>query len=321
MKSLIAKITFFILCFGITNTLSAQTKKEPKKTEAKQVHVELIDGNSIEGRLIERRGDTVVIESATLGVLNLNIKNIKNIDAVSAENLKSGRLWFENIHAPHGYVAPTAFNFRKGEGYYGNVFLFLNQVGYGFTDHFSVSGGTEIISFFSGDGSGGRSPQFFYLNPKFSYQVDKSLTLSAGSFIFFTNNGFSSGFTKTLVPYGLATLGNRNNNLSVGVFAPIVGGSNGSSVPLFMLSGQARVSRGISLMTENYIIKDQFSSSSLGFGISGFRFMSKSIAFNIGLMYGLGNNGDDFFDLGSGNSPFAPIPFLGLSVPFGKVRK
>lgn len=321
MQSFIKKIRFLILCLGITTTLSAQTKKELEKAEAKQVHVDLIDGNSIDGKLIERRGDTVVIESATLGILSVNIKNIKNIDAVSAENRKGGKLWFENIHAPNGYLAPTAFNLRKGEGYYGNIFLFLNQVGYGFTDHFSVSGGTEIISFFSGDGNGGRGPQFFYLNPKFSYQVDKSLTLSAGAFIFFTNNGFNSGFTKTLVPYGIATLGNRNNNLSVGVFSPIVGGSNGSNVPLFMLSGQARVSRGISLTTENYIIKDQSSSSSLSFGISGFRFMSKSIAFNIGLMYGLGNNGGNFFDLNGNNSAFAPIPFLGLSVPFGNKKK
>ena len=79
MKLLIEKIVFLILCFGITTALSAQTKKEAKKTEAKQVHVDLIDGNSIEGKLITRRGDTVVVESTTLGVLNLNIKNIKNI--------------------------------------------------------------------------------------------------------------------------------------------------------------------------------------------------------------------------------------------------
>ena len=170
MKSLIAKITFFILCFGIAAPLSAQTKKEPKKTEAKQVHIDLVDGSSIEGKLIARRGDTVVVESVTFGVLNLHIKNIKNIDAVSTENLKNGQSWFENVHAPHGYFAPTAFNFRKGEGYYGNIFLFFNQVGYGFTDHFSISGGTELVSIFIGDGGGnsGRRPQFFYLNPKFS---------------------------------------------------------------------------------------------------------------------------------------------------------
>ena len=67
MKSLIAQITLFILCVGITASLSAQTKKEPKKTEAKQVRIDLVDGSSIEGKLIARRGDTVVVESATFG--------------------------------------------------------------------------------------------------------------------------------------------------------------------------------------------------------------------------------------------------------------
>ena len=314
MKSLIAKIVFLVLCFGITTTLSAQTKKEPKKTEAKQVHIDLVDGNSIDGQLIERHGDTVVIESSTLGVLNVHIKNIKNIGAVSAENLKNGQSWFENIHAPHGYFAPTAFNFRKGEGYYGNIFLFISQVGYGFTDHFSVSGGTEIVSLFFGNDNGGRGPQLFYLNPKFSYQVDKSVTLGAGALVLFTSEATAA------VPYGIATLGNRNTNLSVGLGVPLLSGSRES--PLFILSGQARVLRGVSLMTENYISKNQFSSRASGIGTTGFRFMSKSIAFNIGLMYLINDSAVDFFDLGGGNSSsFIPIPFLGLSVPFGKAKK
>ncbi len=317
MKSLIAKITFFILCFCTTPTLSAQTKKEPKKTEAKQVHVDLVDGNSIDGQLIERRGDTVVIESAALGVLNVHIKNIKNIGSVSTENLKNGKSWFENIHAPHGYFAPTAFNFRKGEGYYGNIFLFFSQVGYGFTDHFSISGGTEMISIFLDDGGDGLGPQFFYLNPKFSYQVDKSVTLGAGALLFFINDG--GDFDKVPIPYGIATLGNRNNNFSVGLGVPIIR-DNTNRTPIFILSGQARVSRGVSLMSENYIIREAGFGTS-GVGTSGFRFMSKSIAFNIGLMYALSNSGDDFLDIGGGNGPFAPFPFLGLSVPFGKPKK
>ena len=316
MKSLIEKITFFILCFAIAAPLSAQIKKETKKKETKQVHIDLVDGNSIDGKLIERRGDTVVIESSTLGVLNVHIKNIKNIDAVSTENLKNGQSWFENVHAPHGYFAPTAFNFRKGEGYYGNIFLFFSQVGYGFTNNFSVSGGTELISIFFGEGGGnsGRRPQFFYLNPKFSYQVDKSVTLGAGALILFTSEA------NVPIPYCIATLGNRNTNLSVGLGVPIVRGSGSTNTPVFMLSGQARLSRGVSLMSENYIVREAGFGTS-GVGTTGFRFMSKSIAFNIGLMYVLSNNGDNFFDLGGGNSPFAPFPFAGLSVPFGKPKK
>lgn len=314
MKTPIFKIIILLLCFmNFVVSLSAQVKKEatPKETSkstTKQVHVDLKDGSSVEGKLIARRGDTVVIESATLGVLNLHIKNIKNIDALNSENLKNGQNWFENIHAPHNYFSPTAFNLRKGEGYYGNIFLFFNQVGYGFTDHFSLSGGTELISLLFSDG-GDRSPQFFYLNPKFSYQVDKSITLGVGAFIL-----WGSEIDKIPLPYGVVTLGNRNNNVSLAIGAPLVSG--GGSAPVFSISGQARIARGICLMSENHIINES-GVGTTGIGTSGFRFMSKSIAFNVGFMYSINSNGD-FFDT---DSPIVPFPFLGLNVPFGQKKK
>ena len=110
------------------------------------------------------------------------------------------------------------------------------------------------------------------------------------------------------------------SNLSVGLGAPIVSGVS-RTTPLFMLSGQARITQRISLMSENFFVNEQGVGTS-GFGITGFRFMSKSFAFNIGLMYAISNDGASFFDLGGGNnSAFAPVPFLGLSVPFGKKKK
>ena len=84
----------------------------------------------------------------------------------------------------------------------------------------------------------------------------------------------------------------------------------GETFPLFTASGQGRLARGVSIMTENFINNDG------NVGISGFRFMGKSVAFNIGLMYTFGTNSSGFDFFGEGDSPF--IPFLGLHVPFGK---
>ena len=309
MQQKILKIIVLLLCFvGINFSLSAQTKRE-KKPETKQVRIEMTDGNFVDGKLIERRGDTVVVESPTLGTLNLNIKNIKNIDALTAQNFKDGKFWFDNVHAPHGYVAPTGFNFRKGEGYYGNVFLFFNQVGYGFTDNFSISGGTEILTLF-GAGIGDFSwPQFLYINPKFSFQADKNLTVGVGMFLLFSRGDFGRGNQTIPFPYAVATLGNRNNNLSLGVGADV---SNGSTAKILTLSGQGRLTRGISLMSENYF------GGELNIGTTGFRFMNSSIAFNIGFMYVLNVGSSNSFD---NSDPVAPFPFLGLSVPFGSKKK
>ena len=304
MQQKILKITILVLCFvGTTFSLSAQTKPE-KKPETKQVHIEMTDGNFVDGKLIARRGDTVVVESPTLGTLNLDIKNIKNIDALTTQNFKDGKYWFDNIHAPHGYFMPTGFNFRKGEGYYGNVFLFFSQFGYGFTDNFSISGGTELITLLGGFDGETSWPAFFYLNPKFTFKADKNLTVGAGMFLIFARGGSS---TTVPFPYAVATFGNRDNNVSVGLGAGVSGGETGK---LLTLSAQGRLTRRISLMSENYFTNDAF-----GVGTTGFRFMNRSIAFNVGLMYSLGAEGD------FGDGPIAPFPFLGLSVPFSSKKK
>ena len=310
MQQKILKITIVFLCLAnLTISISAQTKPE-KKPKVQQVRVEMTDGNFINGKLIARRGDTVVLESATLGTLNLDIKNIKNVDALAAQSFKNGKYWFDNIHAPHGYLAPTGFNFRKGEGYYSNVFLFFSQVGYGFTDNFSVSGGTELVTLLGEafDG-GGNWPAFFYLNPKYSFKADKNITVGAGMFLFFSREDFGLGNDTNTIPfpYAVATFGNRDNNFSLGLGAGLSKGTTGKVVTL---SAQGRLTRGISLMSENYFLGD------LNVGTTGFRFMNTGIAFNVGLIYAFDSSGNGF-----DGEAFAPVPFLGLSIPFGSKKK
>jgi hypothetical protein len=84
------------------------------------------------------------------------------------------------------------------------------------------------------------------------------------------------------------------------------------------LSAQGRLARGVSLMTENYLttVGDNF-------GITGFRFMNKYFAFNIGGVYSLSNRSNGFnLGLGNGGSSGNPFSlFLGFNVPFGQRRK
>jgi hypothetical protein len=88
--------------------LSAQTKPEKKNEEPnKQVHIEMKDGSSLDGKLVARRGDTILIESSSLGMLNLNIKNINNINTASSQPTKTSMNWFDNVHAVHGFISPT----------------------------------------------------------------------------------------------------------------------------------------------------------------------------------------------------------------------
>jgi hypothetical protein len=303
MKIQLQQILLTLLLIGIiTSPLSAQVKKE-KKENTKQVHLDMKDGNSIDGKLIDRRGDTVIIESTTLGMMNIhigNIKSISDIDGKSSSNIKS--LYYDNKHAPHGYFAPTAFGLRKDEGYYGNFYLFVHHLNYGFTDHFSVEISTETLSLLTNV-----SPfQVVYAVPKFSFNVGKDVHLGAGIYI----SKFGSFFNRSnasylTIPFGVATFGNRDNNLSIGV-GTFVSGSFLSStqgrVSVISISGQLRLSKECALMTENYVFRTSgFNDFPLTLGSAGVRFLGKKATFDIGI-----------------NS--IRIPVLGFSFTFGNKK-
>jgi hypothetical protein len=283
---------FFFACF-MNSPLSAQKKTEPDKS----VMVEMRDGNNIMGTLKGRQGDTVTVESTTLGTLRLNIKNIKSITALDAQQLKKGVYWFDNPHATRGFFAPTGFNLRKGEGYYNNVFLFLNSAAYGFTDNFTVGVGAEVATLFSGN-----LPALLYITPKLSFKGGKNFTYGVG--ILAGSFGLNTDRATAGILYGVGTFGNRDKNFSAALGYGFANGTLAKR-PVVTLSGQYRVAKKVGLMTENYILPE------VQFGVTGVRLMNSNFSFDIGAMYGSITG-----DFGGGGG-VAPFPFLGFAIPFG----
>jgi hypothetical protein len=307
-KYLIQFLSIALLIGTMTSPLSAQVKKEKQKKETpKQVHVDLKDGKHIEGKLLERIGDTVVIESDTF-IAHVNIKNIKNIQELNSNNTNFDKyLYNENKHAPHGFFAPTGFGLRKGEGYYKNFYLFVNHLNYGFTDNFSIELSTETLSLLAA-GNGVSPFQVIYAVPKISYTVAKDVNLGLGVYIAHFGSdifGSSGNGANVGIPFGVTTLGNRDNNFSIGLgtllFAP---SANETNIFVASLSGQLRLAKNFGLVTENYL----FRSPSFGGGNASFPLGS------IGMRY----MSDNFsFDLGINN---LRLPVLGFSVPFGRKK-
>lgn len=285
-----------LLFLSLVSTLSTVLSAQKKVEQPKNVLVEMRDGNSINGILKGRQGDTVVVESTTLGTLNLNIKNIKSITALSAEQIKNGVYWFENPHASRGFFVPTGFNLRKGEGYYSNVFLFLNSAAYGFTDNFTIGVGGDAFTLVTGN-----APFVIYITPKFSFQGGKDFTYGVG--VLAGSFGFNTERTTAGIAYGIGTFGNRDNNFSLGLGYGFSGGG-WSKQPVVTVSGQWRAARKISLMTENYVLPG------VVFGTTGIRLMNSNFSFDIGAMYG------GLFGEVSGTG-ILPFPFLGVALPFG----
>lgn len=281
-----------LICFlFLANTiLFGQQKEQP----VQYLLLEMLDGNTIQGKLLEKRGDTLVLETAMLGTINVSVKNVKSMTTLDTERFAKGEFWFENPHATRGYFAPTGFGLRKGEGYYSNILLLINSAAYGFSDNFTVGVGADVFTIFTGN-----APLMLYITPKLSFKGGKNFNYGVG--VLAGSFGWNENRTSAGIAYGIGTFGNRDKNLSLGLGYGYTDGE-WANRPVVTVSGQYRAGRKASLMTENYILPGSF------LGTTGVRLMNVNFAFDIGIFY--------FSEIGN-DIPFLPIPFLGVAFPFG----
>jgi hypothetical protein len=221
-------------------------------------------------------------------------------------------------HPTWGYVgngtrvffAPTARNLQAGEGYAQTIDLFLLGVNYGLTDNFSVG---VLASALPGIGLGN---QLVAITPKVSFPVSKTLSVGAGV-LYARIPDFDSEFDGygAGVAYGLATVGSADHNLTFGLGYGFTGGNTkeqgfGKS-PVVVLSGATRVSKRLSLMSENYLITA--GSGGLG-GLYGVRLNWARTTLGIGSFYVAPFKSEGAFGY------IYPV-YLDLSLRFGKTAQ
>lgn len=292
MKSKLISLSILLLSF-FANTVTAQIDSIKRD---KIVIVETLDGNRFSGKVVERTDSKITIETQTTGTLTLDINKLKSIVEGDAARLKKDGYWFENPHASRNFFAPTGFGLRKGEGYYQNILVGLNQFSYGISDNFSIGGGFEIFSILAG-----RSPAVLFLTPKASFNAGKNYNVGVGALI------GSFGWNKDRVGAGLLyltnTFGTRDKNFTAAIGYGYADGSLAKK-PTFNIGAQIRGGKKWSFMTENYFI-DNFLLFS-----AGARRLSEDSAWDFGLVYPIADGeGAPFF-----------IPFVGYTVFFGKKK-
>lgn len=244
--------------------------------------VVLNNGTKISGNLVSQDSSTIVVNDLVLGILNAQRSNISSILIVEAGKnyefvLNSGKhvigvvstqteqaiqLYVDGVglitlntinivsvelptngilsprfdHGSRYLFAPSAIPLRKGEGYYQNIFLLMNGFNYGITDHVSIGGGVIV-------------PFAFYGNLKLGYKVAKNVHVAAGAFGCATFLGFKYGIG---CGFGSITLGNRWTNATLTAGMGVTSEGNFTRRPMINLSGMARITDNISLVTENY---------------------------------------------------------------------
>ncbi len=288
----------FFICLLSLGSLHAQYVNEPKdsiKDSELKTYVDLktTSGDSYDGYLVSQNADLIVLKDIDLNeVYRIGFDSIKEINYERHDNKSD---YHYNLQASRYFFGPNAYSLKKGEGYYQNNWVFLNQVSVGLSDRFTLGVGTVPLFIF---GYGAPSP--VWLTPKFSFPVipDKLNIAVGGLFGSIWGDDFNNSFG---IAYGAITLGNRNRNINLSIGYGMADGI-WSDNPTITLSGMARLSRKFYLITENYYISDLVISSFGGRTVWSGVSVDYGLAFLIPTEY--------YYD-----EPFG-IPWLGLTVPF-----
>lgn len=292
-----SKCAFLLVALAITAILFNSTVyAQDVSDQTVKYRIITTDGNTFIGTLVSENDNEVVIQTEKLGRITISRTDIKSMEEVDTADLRDGEYWHENPNSTRYLFGTNALGIRKGEGYYQNTWIFFNNVNYGVTNNFSLGGGL-VPTFLFGDNN---TPIWFM--PKVSIPISsESFHIAAGGLFGGVVGEDNAGFG---LAYGVATIGNRDNNLSFGLGYGYADG-NWADIPLLNLSGMYRMSKNTYLITENYFVTAD--GRSAGLLSAAFRWAPENFAVDFGLIRPTDIGGD-----------YVGIPWLGVAIPIGR---
>lgn len=271
--------------FEIIEKLKAEANPENYYT------LTTIDKTELNGYVKQIWKDSIAFETEYFGLTIIKAQNIREVSSNNFVISSKGDVWFPNPNATRYYFGPSAYNLEKGEGYYQNVYVFLNMFNYGLTDHISIGAGFEFLSTFTGN------PTLF-ITPKVGIPIGEKFGVGGGVLAGIVGGEFTAG-----ILYGVSTFGSKEHNVTGGLGWGFVD-SEMTQAPIITFSAMTRVGRKISLVTENW-----FAPTNPGYyGIIsyGIRLFGPKMSFDIALI----NNGDIASEIPVG------IPYIDYVIKF-----
>jgi hypothetical protein len=271
--------------------LGAQAPSAPAADSSAVVRLK--DGSTVVGRVTRQTPDSVELTTSA-GRLTLARSAIVTFRSVSSANLHGGTYWAPNPHDTRLFFGPTGRTLDQGEGYFSDFELLFLNASWGVTDRFTFGGGLSVFP------SSDFSNNVFYLTPKVGLVRGESFNLAAGALVGFA--GHANGSAGLL--YLTGSSGSRDNAVTYGLgWAYFNAKVNGDAT--LMLGGTLRVSRRVSLMTEDYL----FTGSNGGYVLPmyGLRFLGEKISADLGFV--------NF--VGRGQTAIFPgAPWIGFALKF-----
>lgn len=201
----------------------------------------LRDGTRAYGRVEALAGDVVTFKTAAGAIIQVQSADIVSVRPVDGAVI-GGEFRRADPNPTRLFFGPTARSLKQGAGYAGVYEIVLPFVQVGVTDRISFGAGTPLIF-----GSGSAHP--FWITPKVQVYSSESVQASVGVMHFLNVGDGSLG-----IAYVVGTRGTTDSAVTGGVgyaYARSYNSKNGAAV--VMIGGEHRVTRGMKVLTENYI--------------------------------------------------------------------
>lgn len=208
------------------------------------VRLETEQGGSFQGVLRSVQADRIEIVDNDGQILHIDAESLRSFVAYDRD--ASRNTFFMDSASNRLVVVPTAFAMEPGEFHVADQEIAVVTMSYGLTEHITLWAGTSIPG--------------LVLNARATAGIAPQLAVSVGSFAGLSwLEDFGSG---GVIPYGLASYGEPNNNVTVGC-GPLFFYNRPQDKPLELtgviavLGGKKVVSSTTSLVFENWIVWSQ----------------------------------------------------------------
>jgi hypothetical protein len=298
VKSTPMKTTIKCSCLSIVIALFLTTSycDAQNQPDSLTYYIETNDGNIFTGKILDRDSMNILFNVDKYGELNILISEIKEMHPLDIKKLKGDKYWYDNPQSSRYFFSTNGYGLKKGEGYYQNVWVLFNSFSVGLNNFISIGGGIVPLFLFAG------APTPIWFTPKFSIPISKDkVNLGAGALI---GTVLGEDYTGFGILYGIATLGSRDKNVSLGLGYGYAGGDWVKS-PVINLNTMLRTGPKGYFISENYFIITAETTALI------FSFGGRSIIKKVGLDYGL------IVPIISDMGQFIAIPWLGITIPFG----
>ncbi|HEX8428143.1 hypothetical protein [Hymenobacter sp.] len=262
---------------------SVHSRKPLFATSGRQLKIDrryrvgLRSGITLEGYLVDQRrtqldfltADSVVVVERSAIVL---------LEEISSQLYRRPTDRFAIGSGDRLFLSPTARSLSRHEGYIQSIVPCVLGGGYGITNNFSVSLIFSAIPLLP------LSSQFLVFTPKVSVQMSEKWRVG-GSLMYVRVPDFGSESVAygLGIAYGVATYGSADNNFTVGAGYGFAG-THGTNFFAGHFGGQKRISRRLSLVSENYLLTHD--SPGL-LGLYGARFAWRRNSVSLGALYAL----------------------------------